>query len=496
MTELSKGSNQKRIVLLALVLIVSAGALLRIVKLGSESLWLDEAYSIYTSQESLPEIVQEASRDVHPPLYYFALHYWLKFFGDTESAARSLSVVFGVIAIPLIYGLASLLFDRMTGLFSATLLAWSHFNIEYSQEARMYELLALLSLGSFYFFLKLLRKEVGIGTLVGYVVCTSLLTYTQVYSVFVLAAENLFFLFLLCSSREVFRRTLWRWLLSQVIVLLLFAPWLLVLKRQISEHKSFWIRPPTLFELRYSFLQIAGSYELFFLLVPLAALPVAWALLERVSKPRTTEVVAEDAKLPLSTPEKVCFLFIWLASSTLLPFIASYFVTPFFLAKYTICATLAFIILAARGIRMVPRQSLQLVLLAIVIAFAQSDLRDYWSHVRKDRWREAVAFFNEKAQPNDLVVFTEPAGHQPFEYYSTHRDVTEKPFPLYNNEFNSDTIAGVLKPVVDDHPRVWIVLSHQIDKCALVTKQMSEWYDVREHRTELGVELYLFEKKK
>src|SRR5438445_7581572 len=137
MTELSKGSNQKRIVLLALVLIVSTGALLRIVKLGSESLWLDEAYSIYTSQESLPEIVQEASRDVHPPLYYFALHYWLKFFVDTESAARSLSVVFGVIAIPLIYGLASLLFDRMTGLFSATLLAWSHFNIEYSQEARM-----------------------------------------------------------------------------------------------------------------------------------------------------------------------------------------------------------------------------------------------------------------------------------------------------------------------------------------------------------------------
>src|SRR6266849_1006024 len=175
MTQPAKVETEKRIVLILLVLVISVGALLRIVKLGSESLWLDEAYSIYTSQESLPEIVPEISKDVHPPLYYFALHYWLKFFGDSESATRSLSVVFGVIAIPWIYGLASLLFDRMTGLFSAVLLAWSHFNIEYSQEARMYELLALLSLGSFYFFLKLLKEETGIGTLVGYVVCTSLL---------------------------------------------------------------------------------------------------------------------------------------------------------------------------------------------------------------------------------------------------------------------------------------------------------------------------------
>src|SRR5262249_38326424 len=150
-----------------------------------------------------------------------------------------------------------LLFDRVTGLFSAALLAWSHFNIEFSQEARMYELLALLSLGSFYFFLKLLRQDAGIRTVAAYVACSVLLTYTQVYSVFILIAENVFFGFLFFSSRDVFRRTFRRWILSQAIVALLFTPWLLVLKQQIAEHKSFWIRPPTFFELRYSFLQIA-----------------------------------------------------------------------------------------------------------------------------------------------------------------------------------------------------------------------------------------------
>lgn len=496
MTEPIEGKTQKRVLLLALVLVMCLGAALRIVKLGSESLWLDEAYSIYTSRLPLPAIVHEIKKDVHPPLYYFVLHYWMKLAGESEFAARLLSVLFGVAAIALLYQLASMLFDRTTGLFSAILLAWSHFNIEFSQEARMYSLLVLLSLGSLYFFLKLLKHDAGNLTLAGYIACTTLLMYTQVYSVFVIAAENLYFVLLFFSSRDIFRRTLWRWLLSQAAVLLLFAPWLVVLSQQISEHKSFWIRPPSLFELRYAFLQIAGSYHLFFLLVPLAALPVVWSILDKVSKAHAPLVEKEESELPLSTNKKVCFLVVCLACPILLPFIASFFVTPFFLAKYTICASLPFIVLAARGLRMIPWRMVQVGLLVIFVVLAQYDLNDYWKWPRKDRWREAVTFFNQTAQPNDLVVFTEPAAHQAFEYYSTHRDLLQRGLPLYNNEFDADTVDDVLKPVVDDHQRVWIVLSHQIDKCELVKKQMSEWYAVREHHTEPGVELYLFEKKK
>src|SRR6266852_3049327 len=142
MTEPIEGKTQKRILLLALVTVMCVGAALRIVELGSESLWLDEAYSIFTSRLPLSAIVQEISEDVHPPLYYFLLHYWMKAFGESEFSARLLSAMFGVAAIPLLYRLASMLFDRTAGLFSAILLAWSHFNIEFSQEARMYSLLS------------------------------------------------------------------------------------------------------------------------------------------------------------------------------------------------------------------------------------------------------------------------------------------------------------------------------------------------------------------
>src|SRR5205085_742609 len=134
------------LLLISLLLIIALGALLRIYKLGSDSVWLDEAYSIQISHKSLPEIVEETSKDVHPPLYYFALHYWIKLFGDSEFYARLLSALFGTLAILVIYFVGALLFDRATGLLASLLVALSPFNIAFSQEARMYTLFTLLAI--------------------------------------------------------------------------------------------------------------------------------------------------------------------------------------------------------------------------------------------------------------------------------------------------------------------------------------------------------------
>ena len=56
---------------LALLAIILCGATaLRLHHLGTESLWLDEAFSITIGRSSLANIVFQTSRDVHPPLYY------------------------------------------------------------------------------------------------------------------------------------------------------------------------------------------------------------------------------------------------------------------------------------------------------------------------------------------------------------------------------------------------------------------------------------------
>jgi 4-amino-4-deoxy-L-arabinose transferase-like glycosyltransferase len=52
---------------------------------------------------ALPQIVQGTANNVHPPLCYVMLHYWMHVFSALEFAVRFLSVIFGVAAIPIIY---------------------------------------------------------------------------------------------------------------------------------------------------------------------------------------------------------------------------------------------------------------------------------------------------------------------------------------------------------------------------------------------------------
>ena len=497
-------SSRTRLVLACLILIVATGALLRVAYLSSDSIWLDEAYSIHVAHENISGIIDEASSDVHPPLYYFLLHYWINFFGDSEESARLLSALFGIICIPLAYKLAALLFDRPTGILSALFMAFSHFNIDFSQETRMYSLLVMLTLASLYFFLKLFEARSN-WMMMGYVLTSILLMHTHVYGLFVIAAENIFFLTLYFSSRELFKRVFKRWILAQSILFLLFVPWLTVLTRQVLRvRKGFWIPRPTWNEFRLTWITIAGSYKLTWLLVPLAAIPVI-LLLKRVSRASAPFINNSEnqsnASLPFTNRQKILFLLIWLAGVILLPFVVSHFVTPIFLLKYTIPASPAFLILAARGVMSLRPLPVRTLLVVAFLIFALTDMRDYYRAIKKDVWRDSVAFFNKKAQRGDLVLFTEPAAHMPFDYYARRTDITEKPFPDYNNqlgrydELRSDNVAELLKPVIEGHNRVWVVLSHQNELSPLVPAQMSEWYIIAEHRIDPGVEIYLFEKK-
>jgi mannosyltransferase len=141
----------------ALFCIVLIGAFLRFYHLGTQSLWYDEAFSVWISKLSVPQLVQATAVDVHPPFYYLLLHYCMMFFGTSESTVRLLSALFGILAIPMIYMVGRQLFNREAGLMAALILTFSSFNIAYSQETRMYSLMALLALLSMYYFIRSLQ---------------------------------------------------------------------------------------------------------------------------------------------------------------------------------------------------------------------------------------------------------------------------------------------------------------------------------------------------
>src|SRR5574344_1146518 len=84
-----------------LVLSAGVGAVvtLGLTRITQGRIWFDEAFSEHITRHSFFDIARYTAVDVHPPLYYWALKVWRTFFGDSELALRSMSLIFLVLAI-------------------------------------------------------------------------------------------------------------------------------------------------------------------------------------------------------------------------------------------------------------------------------------------------------------------------------------------------------------------------------------------------------------
>jgi mannosyltransferase len=257
--------NEQRLLWAGLLLVLLLAAALRFYRLDGQSLWADEGNSVALAGRSLAEITYGAAYDIHPPLHYYLLHFWVCPFGTSEFAVRSLSAVIGTLLVGLTFLLGRCLFDSWVGLVAAFLSAISPFQIYYSQEARMYILLAALSALSIYFLLKFVEAEAvdtgrqrSLFLWAGfYILATVLALYTHYSFPFILLLENLVYvLWLNAEARRgggrgrrrglVLGRAL-RWAALQLTIILLFLPWLPTAYRQVTTwpapHQAYSLLP-------------------------------------------------------------------------------------------------------------------------------------------------------------------------------------------------------------------------------------------------------------
>ncbi len=145
--------DRRRVVALAVGAIVAIGVVLRFVT--RSDLWLDEALTVNIARLPLKDIGPWLKHDGAPPLFYWLLHGWTALFGSGDSAARSLSGVFGVAALPLAWWCGRRIGDVVDGppgsaggartaWLAVVVLAVNPFAIRYATEARMYGLEILL----------------------------------------------------------------------------------------------------------------------------------------------------------------------------------------------------------------------------------------------------------------------------------------------------------------------------------------------------------------
>lgn len=228
---------------------------LRVHKIGAQSLWYDEGNSARIAERSLALIVEGAAGDIHPPLYYIALKYWRAVFGEDEAALRSFSAVCSVLTVLFAYLIGRDAFGRRVGQVAAFLLAVMPFAIYYAQEARMYALLALCAAASTWAVIRMGRLGIGdwrlpisnlqsLSIILLYVAATTAGLWTHYAYPFVMIAQGVAYLILaLLNSRSTFhdphptrrwRNALILYALTNVVAIALFLPWLPVAVRQVQ----------------------------------------------------------------------------------------------------------------------------------------------------------------------------------------------------------------------------------------------------------------------
>ena len=178
---LQKWPQWLRMTLFVLVLI-AASMILRTRYLNGE-FWMDEGIAVGISGHALSAIPGVLRYDGSPPLYYMVLHVWMAMFGNSEAATHTLSLLFGTLCIPVALWGGWSLFGKRAGMMAAVLFAFSAFITEYSQETRMYSMMALLGLlatiGFLHGFVYRRRKY-----LILFSVAQALMLYTHAWGIF------------------------------------------------------------------------------------------------------------------------------------------------------------------------------------------------------------------------------------------------------------------------------------------------------------------------
>ncbi len=193
----------------------------------TRGLWVDEAMSVAQAKMSFPGMIHHLSTlDVHPPLSHALLWVAIRLFGSGETAVRLPSILLGTLMIPAMYLAGRDIYDRRTGLVAAAVGAVAPVAVWYSQEARMYSVLMLLSIlavwaqflavrgGAKRHYLLLGLFQAGIA-------------WTMYLGVFFVIAQQVVMLFALLQRRKDRRellRLLSGWAVSIALLVVLVAP--------------------------------------------------------------------------------------------------------------------------------------------------------------------------------------------------------------------------------------------------------------------------------
>lgn len=244
--------TKSKIANISYVLLISfgffIGLALRLINITKSSVWHDEGFSIMLSKLNAVQIWQGSARDVHPPLYYELLHFWIKLFGQNVLSIRFLSLLASVFVV----GLVFIIVKKIAGVRAATialyLCAMAPILIRYSQEARMYGLLSLFMLLALYSVIKISQTPKPIYPYLLYIVAVVCGLYTHYFTVLAVISFWAYFIAIGIKQKNNRVITAKKWWWANGISVVLFLPWFSNMLAQLSRGQGLgWLSKTNLY---------------------------------------------------------------------------------------------------------------------------------------------------------------------------------------------------------------------------------------------------------
>ncbi len=447
---------------------------LRVYRLDAQSLWNDEGTSVALAGRDLASITRQAAHDIHPPLYYYLLHGWVRLAGTSERAVRGLSALAGVALVGATYALARRRLGRVQAVAAGLLSALSPFQVYYAQEARMYIFVALwgcLSLLAYDAIQRALDQpwRRWIGPVLGYLLATWAALYSHYFALALLAVHNAgILLWLLIECKEIgwgrTRRRAGMWALVQVIVALGYLPWVGHAVRSLGGWPSVSARLSS-GELALSLARVLP------LGITSGAGPWATALGLALAALVLVGCVSAFWRGRAAERRHALWQTVLYAFIPVLALVAASLRRPMYNWKFLLLATPGYLLLVAEGLSTLAngaaalagrwgrsaRAAVWLLLLAAACAAMLPSLRNlyYDPAYRRDDYRGILAAIQAAALPDDAILINAPSQIETITYYYQGA-LPLIPLPLKRPPDRSDT-EDELAALAAQHGRIWAI---------------------------------------
>lgn len=366
----------------------------------SQSISLDEPFTIYHAQFDFWNLIGYLKNYNNPPLFEILLHFWIKLFGITEVSVRILPMLFSSFSVLFIYKIGKVFFDIKTSIVASILFTFSNIQLFYAHDCRVYSLFLLLTVVSFYYFFKLLKNgRLPIICLIVYTLTNILIVYAHYFGFFVWGLESLIIVLYYRKNLQVTILFVKVFLFSIVC----YTPYIFILYQRFFESakNGTYLEVPNGIESIYNMLWSFTNVPV----VTVITLIIITSCLVKFFFFTQKQIINPYAK----------YVIIWFTVPFIFMFIVSYKV-PMFVDRYLIYITPALYLMLALGIAFLfPQKKIyQVMSFLLVSSFLFS------SNLNPDKKRlvkETVNYIKSNKNNKTIVLVCSTSFNTSFAYY-------------------------------------------------------------------------------